>query len=450
VSRIARLGASLDRSAPSFGEALAFWCKLGWISFGGPAGQISVMHQELVERKRWIGEDAFLHALTYCNLLPGPEAQQLATYCGWRLHGWRGGVAAGALFVLPSIAILWALAWIYVTQGSVPWIAAAFHGLGAAALGVVAFAALRIGRKTLKGAALWAIAAGSFVAIFFLELPFPAIILAAGLIGLLGGRFAPRHFRIASAHGGGAAAAPGTEGCVPPLPERPRRPLWRAAQVIAVCGVLWWTPVLIASAVKGPESTLTQEGLFFSKAAMVTFGGAYAVLPYVADRSVEHYEWLDEQDMTAGLGLAETTPGPLIMVVQFVGFLGGWNHPDGMSPLAAATLGALLTTWVTFLPCFLWIFLGAPYVERLRELRVLSAALTAISAAVVGVILNLAVWFGLRLAFPQGLDAGLGAADGFVLALALGSFVALGWGRVAIHWVVLAGGMLGVARWALA
>jgi len=435
---------------PSFGSAFAFWLKLGLISFGGPAGQISIMHQELVERKRWIGEESFLHALTYCNLLPGPEAQQLATYCGWRLHGWRGGVAAGALFVLPSVAVLWALAWIYATQGSVSWIAAAFAGLGAAALGVVGFAALRIGRKTLKGPVLWTLAATAFIAIYFLKLPFPAIIGAAGVIGLVGGRLAPRHFRIGSGHGApGHGVAQSAAELVPPPPARPQRPLLRAFTVISVCGALWWTPVLLASALKGPESTLTQEGLFFSKAAMVTFGGAYAVLPYVAEHSVEEYDWLNEQDMTTGLGLAETTPGPLIMVVQFVGFMGGWNHPDGMSPLAGATLGALLTTWVTFLPCFLWIFLGAPYVERLREMRVLSAALTAISAAVVGVILNLAVWFGLRLAFPQGVDAGIDSADGFVLALALGSFVALGWGRVAIHWVVLAGGVLGVARWAL-
>lgn len=434
---------------PSFGSALAFWLKLGLISFGGPAGQISIMHQELVERKRWIGEDGFLHALTYCNLLPGPEAQQLATYCGWRLHGWRGGVAAGALFVLPSIAVLWALAWIYATQGTVPGVAATFGGLGAAALGVVGFAALRIGRKTLKDPVLWGIAALAFVAIFFLRAPFPLIIGAAAAIGLLGGRFTPHRFRIGGGHGapGHGTSAHSVE--LPRTPAPPRRPLARALGVIAVCSALWWTPVLIASVVKGPESTLVKEGVFFSKAAMVTFGGAYAVLPYVAEHSVEEHGWLDERDMTTGLGLAETTPGPLIMVVQFVGFMGGWNQPDGMSPLAGATLCALLTTWVTFLPCFLWIFLGAPYVERLRELKVLSAALTAISAAVVGVILNLAVWFGLRMVFPQGTASDIGSADGFVLAVALASFVALGWGRLAIHWVVLAGGVLGVVRWAL-
>ncbi len=435
--------------SPSFASAVAFWLKLGLISFGGPAGQISIMHQELVERKRWIGEEGFLHALTYCNLLPGPEAQQLATYCGWRMHGWRGGVAAGSLFVLPSVIVLWALAWLYVTQGNVAWVAAAFGGLGAAALGVVGFAALRIGRKTLKDPALWIIAALAFGAIFFLHAPFPLLIAAAAAVGLLGGRYAPQRFRIASGHGTAGASHSAEAVGLPTPPTPPRRPLARALGVIGLCGALWWTPVLIASAVKGPESTLVKEGVFFSQAAMVTFGGAYAVLPYVAEHSVETHGWLDEQDMTTGLGLAETTPGPLIMVVQFVGFLGGWNHPEGMSPLAAATLGALLTTWVTFLPCFLWIFLGAPYVERLREMKVLSAALTAISAAVVGVILNLAVWFGLRLAFSQDAEGGIGAADGFVLALALGSFLALGWGRVAIHWVVLAGGLLGIARWAL-
>ncbi len=433
---------------PSFRSALAFWLKLGLISFGGPAGQISIMHQELVERRRWIGEDSFLHALTYCNLLPGPEAQQLATYCGLRLHGTRGGIAAGALFVLPSVLVLWALAWIYVAQGSVPWVAATFGGLGAAALGVVAFAALRIGRKTLKDPALWVIAVLAFVAIFFLKLPFPAIILAAGVIGLIGGRVAPQRFRMGSAHGGAGAKTTDSHEIAPPA-ALPARPWSRVAKIVLTCGALWLAPIFVFGAWKGTDSTFTQEGVFFSKAAMVTFGGAYAVLPYVAEHSVEEHGWLSEQDMTAGLGLAETTPGPLIMVVQFVGFLGGWNHPGDLSPLTAATLGALLTTWVTFLPCFLWIILGAPYIERLREMRALSAALTAISAAVVGVILNLAVWFGLRLAFPAGVSSGIGSADFFVLVVALGSFVALGWGRMAIHWVVLAGGVLGFARWAL-
>ncbi len=410
-----------------------------------------MMHQELVERRKWIGEGRFLHALTYCNLLPGPEAQQLATYCGWALHGTAGGIAAGALFVLPSVFILWALAWIYAAHGGVPWVAGWFHGMGAAALGVVAFAALRIGRKTLKDPALWAIAAAAFVGIFFLRLPFPAIIAGAAAVGWLGGKTAPARFRLGGGHGADAGAGAQEEAARPPAPPAtPRAAGAHAARVILVCGVLWWAPVVLVAAWQGWDATFAQLGIFFSKAAMVTFGGAYAVLPYVADQAVTHHGWLSEADMTAGLGLAETTPGPLIMVVQFVGFLGGWNGGTGLPPLGAATIGALITTWVTFLPCFLWIFLGAPWIERLRALPTLSAALAAVSAAVVGVVLNLAVWFGLRLAWPEGLGAGFAAADHFVLAVALGAFAALATARLSIHTVVLAGGALGLAQWALA
>ena len=437
-------------SKPSFAAALRWWLKLGFLSFGGPAGQISLMHQELVERRRWISESRFLHALTYCNLLPGPEAQQLATYCGWALHGTWGGIAAGSLFVLPSVLILWLLSWIYAAHGAVPWVGAVFYGLGAAALGVVAFAALRIGRKTLKDPALWCLAAGAFVAIFFLRAPFPLIVLGAGIIGLLGGRWAPQRFRMGGGHG---SAGTGAEAQVeaaqpPPPPASIAAGFAHAARVIMTCGTLWFAPIVAVIAWKGWDSTFAQLGIFFSKAAMVTIGGAYAVLPYVAEHVVNEHAWLTEADMTAGLALAETTPGPLIMVVQFVGFQGGWNQPEGLPVLTAATLAALLVTWVTFLPCFLWIFLGAPWIERLRELPVLSAALAAISAAVVGVLLNLAVWFGQRMVFPQGLQAGLGAADFYVLALAAGAFIALARFKIEIHWVVLAGGALGVARWA--
>jgi chromate transporter len=435
---------------PSFAEALRYWLKLGFLSFGGPAGQISMMHQDLVEQRRWVSEGRFLHALTYCNLLPGPEAQQLATYCGWCLHGTWGGIAAGTLFVLPSVFILWALAWIYAAHGAVPWVGALFHGLGAAALGVVAFAALRIGRKTLKDPILWTVAAAAFAGIFFLKVPFPWIVLGAAAVGFAGGRLAPARFKLGGGHGKAGDDSADVEAANPPPAPATRGAVFvHAARVILTCGTLWWAPILAVAAWKGWDATFAQLGIFFSKAAMVTFGGAYAVLPYVADHAVTQHHWLTEADMTAGLALAETTPGPLIMVVQFVGFLGGWNGSEGLPPLGAATLGALLVTWVTFLPCFLWIFLGAPWIERLRDLPVLSAALTAISAAVVGVVLNLAVWFGLRLAFPTGPGAGLAEADLFVLAVALGSFAALAWGKVQIHWVVLAGGALGLAQWAI-
>lgn len=436
---------------PSFGQALRWCLKLGFLSFGGPAGQISLMHQELVERRKWISESRFLHALTYCNLLPGPEAQQLATYCGWSLHGTWGGIVAGSLFVLPSMLILWLLAWIYAAQGGVPWVGALFYGLGAAALGVVAFAALRIGRRTLKDPALWALAAAAFVGIFFFGLPFPWIVLAAALIGMLGGRLAPQRFRMGGGHGAGASGPGAQEEAAqpPPPPATWGAGLAHAARVILTCGSLWWAPIVAVAAWHGWDSIYAQLGIFFSKAAMVTIGGAYAVLPYVAEHAVVEHAWLTEADMTAGLALAETTPGPLIMVVQFVGFLGGWNHPEGLPPLGAATLAALIVTWATFLPCFLWIFLGAPWIERLRELPILSAALAAVSAAVVGVLLNLAVWFGQRLVFPQGWESGLGGADLFVLAVAGASFAALARFKIEIHWVVLAGGALGLARWAV-
>lgn len=394
---------------PSFAAALRFWFRLGFINFGGPAGQIAIMHTELVERRRWIGERQFLHALNYCMLLPGPEAQQLATYCGWLLHRTWGGIAAGALFVLPSVVILWALSYVYVVHGQLPWITAIFHGLKPAVVGIVAVAVLHIGRKALRNAWMWTIATAAFVAIFVLRAPFPAIVLGAGLIGLVGAWLAPATFTTLRGH---AHDDP---------PERnasqesaPRPTLARSARVIAICLLLWWTPMLLVALWLGRGHTLWHEGLFFSKAALVTFGGAYAVLPYVAQQAVERYDWLAPGQMMDGLGLAESTPGPLIMVLQFVGFLGGWNHPGDLPPLLAATLGALLTTWVTFVPCFLWIFLGAPYIERLRNVRLLTGALSTITAAIVGVVLNLAVWFGMHVLWPDG-----GRVDAFALAVTL-------------------------------
>lgn len=422
---------------PSFGESFRFWLKLGFISFGGPAGQIAVMQNELVDRKKWIGQSRFLHALNFCMLLPGPEAAQLAIYIGWLLHKTWGGIVAGALFVIPSMFVLWALSYVYAAYGSIPWIAAIFYGLKPAVMAIVAVAVIRIGRKALKGPIMWCIAAAAFTGIFFLGIPFPAIILGAALVGFLANRAAPITL---------AAAGPGdgseTRSVLSDDEESPghARPSWaRAARISLVCLVLWWTPVFLAGLWQGWDHTLFKEGLFFSKAAVVTFGGAYAVLPYVAQQAVDKFGWLQTGQMMDGLGLAETTPGPLIMVLQFVGFMGGWNNPGLLSPLLAATLGALLTTWVTFVPCFLLVFLGAPHIEQLRGNRRLTAALSAVTAAVVGVILNLAVWFGLHALFPAGR-----ALDWFALALSAIAFLGLlkwKWNVVA---VVLGGGIAGL------
>lgn len=387
----------LEVNAPSFREALLFWLKLGFISFGGPTGQIAIMHTELVEKKRWIDDHRFLHALNYCMLLPGPEAQQLATYCGWLLHRTWGGIAAGALFVLPSVFILWGLSFVYVTYGSVPWVGAVFDGLKPAVMAIVVVATVRIGKKALKNAVMWSLAALAFVAIFVLKAPFPLIIGGAALIGWAGSVWKPEFFKT----GGHPHASPAHSGHELTL-EFHTKPSWsRAARVLGIGLILWWTPVFVAGWLQGWDKTLFQEGLFFSKAAMVTFGGAYAVLPYVTQQAVETHAWLTAPQMLDGLAFAETTPGPLIMVVQYVGFMGGWTHPAGLGQLASATLGALLTTWVTFVPCFIWIFLGAPHVEQLRGHARINAALSAVTAAVVGVILNLAVWFGWHVIFPE-------------------------------------------------
>lgn len=380
-------------------EACLFWLKLGFISFGGPTGQIALMHAELVERKRWISESRFLHALNYCMLLPGPEAQQLATYVGWLLHRTWGGIAAGVFFVLPSAIMLWALSVVYVLFGEMGWIAAVFDGLKPAVVAIVAGAVIRLGSRALRSKALWGIAFLSFALILWGKLPFPVLILAAGTLGLLGGKLWPASFVLNTGHG----AKTGTTSVIDDHDSIPQHahPSWsRAIRVGATCLALWWIPVLVAGLRLGFDHLLVKQGLFFSKAAMVTFGGAYAVLPYVSQQAVELHGWLTAGQMLDGLGLAETTPGPLIMVLQFVGFLGGWKNPQPLSPLAMATLGAMMTTWTTFLPCFLWIFLGAPHIEQLRGNQRLAAALASVTAAVVGVILNLAVWFSLHVLFP--------------------------------------------------
>jgi chromate transporter len=410
---------------PTFREALRFWLKLGCISFGGPAGQIAVMHRELVERKRWIEESRFLHALNFCMLLPGPEATQLATYCGWLLHGVRGGLAAGILFVLPGALTLWGLSWIYVSYGAVPVVAAVFHGLKATVLAIVVAAVIRVGRKALKSPVAWALAAAAFVGLFFLRLPFPLIVFGALALGYFGGKWAPRAF--------GVDTSP--EPVAEPGPMVSARNSLRLA---AIGLALWFAPVLVASAMKDGD-LYAQLGWFFSKAAVVTFGGAYAVLPYVGQQAVEHYHWITPGQMLDGLAFAETTPGPLIMVLQFVGFVAGWRQPGALPPLGAATLGALMTTWVTFVPTYLFILLGAPYIERLRGDVRLNAALAAVTAAVVGVILNLAVWFALQTVFPAH-----AAMDGFALVVGVAALVALERFKVGIVPVVLAGGALGL------
>lgn len=436
---------------PSFAEAFRFWVKLGFISFGGPAGQIALMHEELVERRRWIGESRFLHALNYCMLLPGPEAQQLAIYIGWLLHRTAGGLVAGAFFVLPSVVILWSLSYAYARLGGVGWVAALFYGLKPAVVAIVAVAVIRIGRRALKNEVMWGIAALAFVAIFALDVPFPLIVLGAGLLGLVGGKLRPGKFTVIGAPGAaGPGADPGAASESAPIERRvhvadhhaalphTRFSLRHALMVAGVGLVVWWLPVAGLGVWRGWESIFVKEGVFFSQAALVTFGGAYAVLPYVAQRAVEDFGWLTAGQMLDGLGLAETTPGPLIMVVQFVGFMGGWNEPGGLAPVLAGTIGALITTWVTFVPSFLWIFLGAPAIERSRGQVSLAGALSAITAAVVGVILNLAVWFALQVLFPAG-----GGVDGFALLVAVVVFVGmlrLGWGVVP---VVLGGALVG-------
>jgi chromate transporter len=423
---------------PTFREALRFWLKLGFISFGGPTGQIAIMHTELVERKKWIGEQRFLHALNYCMLLPGPEATQLATYCGWLLHRTWGGIAAGALFVLPSAVMLWALSWVYAAYGAVPWIAAIFYGLKPAVTAIVAVAVIRIGERALKNFVMWGVAVAAFGAIVVLRLPFPVIIAGAAAIGWLGGKFWPELFPAAAGHGAAASGTVIDDSHASPLHTQPS---WtRAAKVLGVSLALWWAPVVGAGWSQGWSGVLAREGVFFSKAAMVTFGGAYAVLPYVGQQAVEHYDWLTAPQMLDGLGLAETTPGPLIMVVQFVGFLGGWNQHGALSPLAMATLGAALTTWTTFVPCFLWIFLGAPHIEQLRGNVRLGSTLTAVTAAVVGVVLNLAVWFGMHTFAPHA-----GVVDWFAIAVGAAAFVAMHYGRVGIIPIVAASGALGLA-----
>ncbi|MBX3729134.1 MAG: chromate efflux transporter [Candidatus Sumerlaeia bacterium] len=416
----------------TYREALRVWVRVALMSFGGPAGQIAVMHRLLVEEKRWVSENRFLHALNYCMLLPGPEAQQLATYIGWLLHGTRGGLTAGLLFVLPGFLSILALSVIYATMQDAPLVQGLFFGLKAAILAVVVAAVVRIGRKALKNSTMVTLAALAFVGIFFLRLPFPAIVLGAGVVGLAGGRWRPKVFQVLEPHG---AASGGDDVAIRDGGASARPSLRRSVLVGAGWLAIWLAPVAALIALLGEDHVLAEEAVFFSKAATVTFGGAYSVLAYIAQQAVQAYGWLAPGEMLDGLGMAETTPGPLIQVVQFVGFMGAWRNPEPFSPMTAALLGSVVTTWVTFAPCFLWIFLGAPYIEYLRGNRILTSALSAITAAVVGVILNLALWFGIHVLFAEVAERRLGpihasvpevtSLDPAVLAISVLAFVAL-------------------------
>lgn len=404
------MGEAIHPHGVSFAEAARTWARIAALSFGGPAGQIAMMHRILVDEKRWIGERRFLHALNYCMLLPGPEAQQLAIYIGWLMHGLAGGVVAGVLFVLPGFLAIMGLSVLYALFGGLTVVAALFFGLKAAVLAIVVQAVIRVGRRAIRNPAMLAVAAAAFVAIFAFDAPFPLIILAAAAIGFAGARAGLAAFSAGGGHaaGGGPALADADSLLGEETPAH-ARPGWRwSVRVSAVLLALWLGPVAVLLLWLGPGHVFSDIAVFFSKMAVVTFGGAYAVLAYVAQEAVGTYGWLAPGEMLDGLGLAETTPGPLIIVTQFVGFMGAFRDPGQLTPLAAGVLGGALTTWVTFTPCFLWIFLGAPFVERLRDARALNGALAAITAAVVGVILNLAIWFGLHVWFGRVAETRLG------------------------------------------
>lgn len=444
-----------DHGVP-FSEAMKVWARVAALSFGGPAGQIAVMHRIIVEEKKWIGEQRFLQALNYCTLLPGPEAQQLAIYIGWLMHRTKGGLFAGTLFVLPGLLAIMALSWIYVLLGKVTIVQGLFFGLKAAVLVIVVEAVLRVGKRALRNNTMRGLAAAAFLALFLYDVPFPVVILAAGLIGYVGGRAGVPAFLAGGGHGkvGDRQVADADSLLGEETPAHARPNLRWSLSIAAVFLALWLVPIAALYVGLGGENVFTKIAIFFSQMAIVTFGGAYAVLAYVAQQAVENYHWVTAGEMLDGLGMAETTPGPLIMVTQFVGFLAAWREPGAMSPLLAATLGGLLTTWVTFVPCFLWIFFGAPFVEALRANKALGAALGAITAAVVGVILNLAVWFALHVLFAELVPVRwLGAAvdvpvlrsvDVPTLVLAIAAAIAIFRFKVGMMPVLLASALAGV------
>lgn len=392
-------------------DFVGVWFQVASLSFGGPAAQIAVIHRIVVDQKKWIDEQRFLHALNYCMLLPGPEACELAIYIGWLMRGIPGGLVAGVLFVLPGFVSLLAISIVYAVYQQAPLVQAIFFGLQAAILAVILEAVVRIARRVIKNGAMLAIAVCAFIAIFFFRVPFPLIILAAAAIGLVGGWLRPSWFYVI--RGQKEAQPQGVHAIDYNAPHT--QPDWRRALVIASAGIaLWAGPLIALRATLGRDHVFTQQGLFFSKVSLVTFGGAYAVLPYVATEAEEKYGWVNHTEMMAGLGLAESTPGPLIQVVQFVGFLGAYKNPGDLHPIMAGIIGSLIINWVTYLPCFLWVFLGGPYVERLRGNQALGSAMSAITAAVVGVILNLAIWFAMKAMFGELHD--------------------LAWGPFRIHW----------------
>ncbi|MFH0788873.1 MAG: chromate efflux transporter [Pseudomonadota bacterium] len=421
---------------PSLWEGFKFWFKLGFISFGGPTGQISIMYQELVERRKWISNSRFLHALNYCMLLPGPEAKQLAIYIGWLLHKTVGGVMAGSLFIIPSIFILFGLSFIYASYGKIPWVVAIFSGLKPAVMAIVAAAVINIAHKALKNEVMITLGAAAFIAIFFFKVPFPVIILGAGLIGLFGGMYLPDKFVVITEKDGDSEETY-VQYCEEAVPCHIEPSTKRSLFLILVFLALWIIPMggLLAFT---SNTVFIAEGLFFTKAAFLTFGGAYAVLAYIAQAGVEQFAWLTGPQMIDGLGLAETTPGPLIMVVQFVGFMAGWNYPGSINPLLAGLVGSLVATYFTFLPSFLFIFLGGPYIENTRGNKKLSATLSAITASVVGVVLNLAVWFGMNVLFPE-----TGTFNWFGLVMGLTAFAALQWGKIGMIPVIIGSAALG-------
>lgn len=424
-------------SKPTFREVLIFWLKLGCISFGGPAGQIALMQRELVDRRKWIGERTFLDSLNFCFLLPGPEAQQLATYCGWLMHGVRGGLVAGWLFVLPSAVLLWLLSWFYVEFGTLAWVSAVFDGLQSAVLAIVVGAVWRIGRRVLRTPVMWALAVASFTVLFFGMVTFPWVVVGAAGFGWMAARCGWVGLGAADGEAAGVGASLAGSG---------RVALFRAVRVLAAGLALWWLPVAVSAWGLGYEHAVTQQGFFFSKVAVVTFGGAYAVLPYVSQQAVGHFGWLTQAQMMDGLALAETTPGPLVMVLSFVGFIGGWQHPGLLPPLVAATLGSVLTLWTTFVPSFLWIFLGAPVMERLRQVAWLRVVLAAVTAAVVGVILNLAAWLAAAVVWwPE-----TGAVNWFGVGLAAAALTALNGLKWNVVTVIGASAVAGIIWWAVA
>ena len=437
----------------SFAEASRFWIRLGFINFGGPTGQIALMHQELVDRRRWISNGRFLHALNFCMLLPGPEAQQLAIYVGWLLHRVRGGLVAGVAFILPAFFLIMGLSWAYAVHGDVPAIAGVLSGLQAAVVGIVAAALIRIGGRALGNSVMVAIAMGAFVAIFVGGIPFPFIVLTAGALGWIGRRLRPGLFPASEEATDDGDSVIGEDAA---LTDHTVAGGGRALRVLVIGLAMWILPLIAVSFAPGIPEVIGEEALFFSQAALVTFGGAYAVLAYVNQAAVQYYGWLLPGQMVTGLGLAESTPGPLIMVTEFVGFIGAFRNPGGLDPVVAGVLGATVTTWATFAPCFLWIFLGAPYVERLRGNRPLAAALGAITAAVVGVMFNLALVFGIHTLFDRVRSVevlggvvpvpALASVDLFATTVAALAFVWLWRFRVSILWVVGFAAVAGVVR----